>query len=61
MTVAAIAPKLSKRNIQRISLKDFDLRKAEITQQLMEAATDLGFFQIEHTGVSQAEVRLQLH
>lgn len=59
MTVAAVAPKLSKRVIKRISLDDFEQRKPEITQQLMEAATDLGFFMVELTGITQAEVPFQ--
>lgn len=58
MTVPAIAPKLSKREIKRISLRDFETRKQEITDQLMEAASDLGFFMIENTGISQSQVRL---
>lgn len=55
MTVSAIAPRLSKRDIKRISLSNFEARKEEITQQLMEAASDLGFFMIEHTGISQPQ------
>lgn len=58
MTVPAIAPKLSKREIKRISLRDFEARKQEITDQLMEAASDLGFFTIENTGISQSQVKL---
>lgn len=56
MTVVPAAPVLSNRKIQRISLANFDVRKDEITKQLMEAATDLGFFMVEDTGVSQEEV-----
>lgn len=56
MTVPAIAPTLSKRDIKRISLRDFETRKEEITQQLMESASDLGFFMIENTGISQEQV-----
>lgn len=61
MTVPAIAPKLSKREIKRISLRDFEARKQDITDQLMEAASDLGFFTIENTGISQSQVRLYTH
>ena len=58
MTDAPATVMLSKRKIQRISLADFAQRKHEITEQLMEAATDLGFFMISDTGMSQAEVKL---
>ena len=57
MTAAPAAPVLSKRKIQRISLADFEGRKNEITRQLMDAATDLGFFMIENTGISQEQVQ----
>ena len=56
MSAAPAPPVLSKRKIQRISLANFETRKDDITKQLMEAATDLGFFMIEDTGISQAEV-----
>ena len=56
MSAAPAPPVLSKRRIQRISLANFETRKDDITKQLMEAATDLGFFMIEDTGISQAEV-----
>ena len=57
MTAAPVAPAavLSKRKIQRISLANFETRKIEITGQLMEAATDLGFFTIDNTGISQGQ------
>lgn len=60
MTVAPTAPVLSKRKIQRISLANFEVRKNDITKQLMEAATDLGFFMIENTGITQEEVHALL-
>lgn len=56
MSAAPAPPVLSKREIQRISLTNFESRKDDITKQLMKAATDLGFFMIEDTGISQAEV-----
>ncbi|DBA67852.1 hypothetical protein WJX79_009733 [Trebouxia sp. C0005] len=55
MSAAPAPPVLSKREIQRISLTNFESRKDDITKQLMKAATDLGFFMIEDTGISQAE------
>lgn len=39
------------RSIPRIDLTDFDARQAEITEQLWEAATDTGFFQLINHGV----------
>ena len=39
------------RSVPRIDLTDFDARKAEITDELWSAATDIGFFQLENHGV----------
>ncbi|CAN0606229.1 unnamed protein product, partial [Ectocarpus sp. 12 AP-2014] len=39
------------RSVPRIDLTDFDARKAKITEQLWEAATDTGFFQLVNHGV----------
>ncbi|MFJ1896022.1 isopenicillin N synthase family dioxygenase [Streptomyces sp. NPDC088115] len=46
----------SGREIRRIDLSDFDSRKAEITEQLWTAATDIGFFQLVHHGIGQDAV-----
>ncbi|KAK9823692.1 hypothetical protein WJX72_004661 [[Myrmecia] bisecta] len=35
---------------------DFDKRKEQITEELMRAATDIGFFQVVNHGISQAEM-----
>ena len=58
MTATPVAPAavLSKRKIQRISLADFEARQSEVTEQLMDAATDLGFFMVDNTGISQGQV-----
>ena len=44
------------RGIRRVDLADFDRRKAVITEELWEAATDAGFFQIFNHGIGQADV-----
>ncbi|MFJ2740604.1 isopenicillin N synthase family dioxygenase [Streptomyces sp. NPDC087440] len=43
----------SAREIRRIDLRDFDARRAEITEELWAAATDIGFFQLVHHGIPQ--------
>ena len=45
------------REIRRIDLSDFDQRKAEISDQLWQAATDIGFFQLENHGIELAAAR----
>jgi isopenicillin N synthase-like dioxygenase len=44
------------REIRRIDLSDFEARKAEITEELWAAATDIGFFQLVNHGIEQALV-----
>jgi len=44
------------REIRRVSLRDFDARRDEITEQLWAAATDLGFFQLVEHGIDLADV-----
>ncbi|GGE24767.1 2OG-Fe(II) oxygenase [Primorskyibacter flagellatus] len=41
------------RDIPRIDMSDFRARKAEITEQLWSAATDIGFFQLTNHGIPQ--------
>ncbi|MFE6889189.1 isopenicillin N synthase family dioxygenase [Streptomyces sp. NPDC057694] len=43
----------SAREIRRIDLTDFDARRAEITEELWAAATDIGFFQLMNHGIEQ--------
>jgi isopenicillin N synthase-like dioxygenase len=40
------------RDIRRIDLSDFEARKAEIADQLWDAAVDVGFFQLVNHGIS---------
>ncbi len=47
----------SAREIRRIDLADFDRRKAEITEQLWAASTDIGFFQVVNHGIALADIK----
>lgn len=44
------------REVRRIDLRDFDSRRAEITDELWAAATDIGFFQVVGHGIDLDEV-----
>ncbi|MGI3785218.1 MAG: 2OG-Fe(II) oxygenase family protein [Janthinobacterium lividum] len=44
------------RPVRRIDLSDFDARRAEITEELWSAATEIGFFQVENHGIDLADV-----
>lgn len=44
------------RTIPRIDLSDFDERRAEITEELWSAATEIGFFQLVGHGIPQDQV-----
>ena len=41
------------RPIVQVSLKDFDDRKLEITNELWKAATEIGFFYLKDHGLSE--------
>ncbi|MDF1486665.1 2-oxoglutarate and iron-dependent oxygenase domain-containing protein [Ramlibacter sp. H39-3-26] len=45
------------REVRRIDLGDFDRRKAEIADQLWDAAVDVGFFQLANHGIDLARMR----
>src|SRR6218665_1799223 len=45
------------REIRRIDLSNFEARKAEIADQLWDAAVDVGFFQLINHGISPEEIR----
>ncbi|MBW8469772.1 MAG: hypothetical protein K0M67_16020 [Thiobacillus sp.] len=47
----------TQREVPVIDLSDFEARRAEITEQLWNAAVDVGFFQLSHHGVPLAQVR----
>jgi isopenicillin N synthase-like dioxygenase len=45
------------REVRVIDLSDFEARRAEITEQLWNAAVDVGFFQLANHGVPLAQIR----
>lgn len=44
------------REVRVIDLADFDRRRAQIADELWDAAVDIGFFQLRHHGIPLAEV-----
>ncbi|MBV8839593.1 MAG: 2-oxoglutarate and iron-dependent oxygenase domain-containing protein, partial [Alphaproteobacteria bacterium] len=44
------------RAVPRIDMSDFESRKAAIADQLWDAATDIGFFQLVNHGIPQAQI-----
>jgi len=44
------------RAVPQIDLSDFERRKAEIADQLWEASTQIGFFQLINHGISQEQI-----
>lgn len=54
--MGAMGSETHAREVRRIDLSDFDSRKAEITEQLWSAATDIGFFQVVNHGISSEEI-----
>lgn len=55
--MGAMGTENATREVRRIDLTDFERRKAEIADQLWDAAVDVGFFQLENHGIDLAEVR----
>ncbi|MFT3720767.1 isopenicillin N synthase family dioxygenase [Pseudorhodoferax sp.] len=45
------------REVRVIDLADFEARRAEIADQLWDAAVDVGFFQLSNHGIALADVR----
>ncbi|KQS58653.1 2OG-Fe(II) oxygenase [Geodermatophilus sp. Leaf369] len=54
--MGAVGTLTSDREIRRISLAGFEARREEITAELWQAATDIGFFQVVDHGIAPAEV-----
>jgi isopenicillin N synthase-like dioxygenase len=46
------------REIRRIDLSNFEARKAEIADQLWDAAVDVGFFQLVNHGIHPQEIQV---
>ena len=55
--MGAMGSETTDREIRRIDLSNFEVRKAEIADQLWAAATDIGFFQVTNHGIDLAETR----
>ena len=53
--MGGLGAETARREIRRIDLTGFEERRAEITGQLWEAATDIGFFQITGHGITPQE------
>jgi isopenicillin N synthase-like dioxygenase len=54
--LGGVGTEATDREIRRISLRDFDNRRDEITGQLWAAATDIGFFQLVDHGIDAIDV-----
>ncbi len=55
--MGAAGSETNARAVPVIDLADFDARRAEITEQLWNAAVDVGFFQLASHGLPLAQVR----
>jgi len=55
--MGVLGTETSDREIRRIDLGDFERRKAEITEELWAASTDIGFFQIVNHGIAAEDTR----
>jgi len=47
---------LKARDVPRIDMSNFEARKAEIAEQLWDASTEIGFFQLVNHGIPQAQI-----
>lgn len=55
--MGGLGTETTSRDIRRISLSDFESRRAAIADSLWSAATDIGFFQVVDHGIDLGEVR----
>lgn len=55
-TIGAEGTEVSNRSLPIISLKDFELRKQEIADELWQAATEIGFFQLCDHGLTKEDI-----
>ena len=54
--MGAIGSETHEREVRVIDLADFDDRRAEIADQLWDAAVDVGFFQLKNHGIAPATI-----
>ncbi|KQS66517.1 2-oxoglutarate and iron-dependent oxygenase domain-containing protein [Modestobacter sp. Leaf380] len=54
--MGAVGTLTTDREVRRVSLADFEARRAEVTEQLWQAATDIGFFQVVDHGITATDV-----
>ena len=54
--MGAFGQETFEREVCVIDLSDFEQRKYEIADQLWQAATDIGFFQVSHHGIPQEQI-----
>jgi isopenicillin N synthase-like dioxygenase len=54
--MGAFGSETRQREVRVIDLADFDARRAEIADQLWDAAVDVGFFQLKNHGIAPAAV-----
>ncbi len=57
-TYGTVGEDATDREVRIIDLSNFAERKAEITEQLWLAATEIGFFQLKNHGIAQADIDL---
>lgn len=55
--MGALGTETESREVRVIDLSDFEQRRAEIADQLWDAAVDVGFFQLANHGVPLAQIR----
>lgn len=54
--MGAFGTETTAREVRRIDLSNFEARRAEITEQLWSAATEIGFFQLVNHGIDVKEI-----
>ena len=54
--MGALGTVTTDREVRRIDLSDFENRRAQITEELWAAATEIGFFQVVGHGIDLDEV-----
>ena len=54
--MGAMGSETRQREVRVIDLADFDARRAEIADQLWDAAVDVGFFQLKNHGIAPATI-----